>query len=308
MEIKTTNRPRETTNARTVPPPESSRHAHKKATNKLGKGHIAGRRLIAALKMIGKLGAFMLLVSFLLSIFWFAYRSDKFNLRTVTVHGCKEIDPENLESVVRQNFPVNILPIDLRQLKTRLEKEPWVKRVEIRRILPSDLIIYVQERVPSAIVEFRGELMIADQEGIILDRYEPKYGRLDVPVFKGLMGEDPEAYSLYQTENAERIRHGLRMLAEIESGSPQETKKISEVDISDPENLKVLLVGDTVEVFLGEKDYLKRFSTLMGNMGKYEELKNQYTEIESIDLRVPGNIIYRPRRASAGNAVNNTKT
>jgi hypothetical protein len=46
---------------------------------------------------------------------------------------------------------------------------------------------------------------------------------------------------------------------------------------------------------------LKRFRALMENMKKYEELKNQYTEIESIDLRMDGNIIYRPRRASAGN-------
>jgi cell division protein FtsQ len=300
MEIKTTSKPREATSARIVPP-DSSRHAHKKATNKLGKGHIAGRRLFSALKTLGKLGAFMLLVFFLLSVFVYAYTSDKFNLRTVTIHGCKASSPRALESIVREGFPVNVLRINLHQLKARLEKQPWVKRVEIRRILPSDLIIYVQERTPSAILEFHNELMIADQDGIMLDRYDPKYGKLDVPVFKGVMGEDADSYSLYQAENSERIRRGLQMLSEIEAGSPRESKKISEVDISDPENLKVLLVDDTAEVFLGEKDYQKRFNALMENMKQYQDLKNQYSEIESIDLRVEGNIIYRPRRTSAGN-------
>jgi cell division protein FtsQ len=300
MEIKTTSKPREATSARIVPP-DSSRHAHKKATNKLGKGHIAGRRLFSALKTLGKLGAFMLLVFFLLSVFVYAYTSDKFNLRTVTIHGCKASSPRALESIVREGFPVNVLRINLHQLKARLEKQPWVKRVEIRRILPSDLIIYVQERTPSAILEFHNELMIADQDGIMLDRYDPKYGKLDVPVFKGVMGEDADSYSLYQAENSERIRRGLQMLSEIEAGSPRESKKISEVDISDPENLKVLLVDDTAEVFLGEKDYQKRFNALMENMKQYQDLKNQFSEIESIDLRVEGNIIYRPRRTSAGN-------
>ncbi len=300
MEIKTTSKPREATSARIVPP-DSSRHAHKKATNKLGKGHIAGRRLVTALKTIGKLGAFMLLVFCLLSVFVYAYTSDKFDLRKVTFHGCKASNPTALESVVRKNFPVNVLRIDLYRLRARLEKEPWVKRVEIRRILPSDLIIYVQERTPSAIIEFHGELMIADQDGIMLDRYDPKYGKLDVPVFKGVMGKDAEDYLLYQAENSTRIRRGLQMLSEIEAGSPAEAKKISEVDISDPDNLKILLVDDTAEVFLGEKDYQKRFSTLMTNMQQYQELKNQYSEIESIDLRVEGNIIYRPRRAGTGN-------
>ena len=37
----------------------------------------------------------------------------------------------------------------------------------------------------------------------------------------------------------------------------------------------------------------------MDNMKKYLELKEQYTEIEWIDLRFDGNIIYWPKRASA---------
>ncbi len=300
MEIKTGNRPRENAKAKIVPPPDT-RHSHKKATNKLGTGHIAGRRLLAAIKTLGKLGAFVLVILFLLSVFVYAYTSDKFNVRTITVYGCKELNPRQLETIVRQNFPANILRIDLRQLKARLEKVPWVKRVEIRRVLPSDLIIYIQERTPSAIIEFHNELMLADSEGIMLDRYDPqigKYGRLDVPVFRGVLGEDSESYRLYQEENSARIRQGLQMLSEIESGSPQETSKISEVDISDRENLKILLVNDTAEVYLGEKNYRKRFHSLIENMKQYQELKEQYSEIESIDLRFEGNIIYRPRRAS----------
>jgi cell division septal protein FtsQ len=301
MEIKTTHRPKDGASARIIPPPDTRRSSHKKATNKLGKGHIAGRRLVAALKMIGKLGAFVLLVAFLLSVFVYAYTSDKFNIRTITVYGCKEANPERLESIVRQNFPANILRVDLRRLKTRLEREPWVKRVQIRRVLPSDLIIYVQERSPSVILEFRSELMLADSDGIMLDRYDPKYGHLDVPVFKGVLGEDADGYRLYQEENSARIRKGLQMLSEIESGFPRETRKISEVDISDTKNLKLMLVDDTAEVFLGGKDYQKRFRALIENMGQYRELKDQYTEIESIDLRFDGNIIYRPKRSGAGN-------
>jgi cell division septal protein FtsQ len=297
MEIKTGSRSREETGI--VPPPDTGRHKHKKATNKLGTGHIAGRRLVAALKMIGKLGALFLMVSFILSVFVYAYTSDKFNLHTITLHGCKELDSKQIEAIVRQDSPANILHINLGGLKTRLEQVPWVKSVEIRRVLPSDLIIYIQERTPSVIIEFRSELMLADKDGIMLDRYDPKYGKLDVPVFKGVLGEDAESYRLYQEENSARIRQGLQMLSEIESGSPEETRKISEVDISDRENLKILLVDDTVEIYLGEKDYRKRFLALMDNMQQYQELKNKYTEIESIDLRSGEYIIYHPKHVSA---------
>ena len=232
----------------------------------------------------------------MLSVFVYAYTSEKFNLRHVTFYGCRELNQKEMEGIIRQDFPANILRIDLQKLQERLEKETWAKHVEIRRVLPSDLIIYIQERTPSVIFELRGELMIADGDGTLLGRYDPRFGKLDVPVFKGVLGEDAESYKLYKEENAVRIRQGLVMLSQIESGLPHSTQKISEVDISDPENLKILLVDDTAEVYLGDKDYLKRFSTLMSNLGEYQKLKDQYTEFVSIDMRFDNQIVYRPRR------------
>lgn len=256
------------------------------------------------LKTLGKVGLFLLIPVLLFSICNYAYTSGIFNLRDVTVHGCKEVNPAQVEEIIRQEFPQNILRIDLRELKKRLEKVTWIKHVEIRRILPSDMIIDVQERIPSVILEMNNELMIADTEGIVLDRYAPRFGKLDVPVFRGIMGEDVETYQLYQDENTARINQGLVMLKEIESGSPGYTKYISEVDISDRKNLKIMLVDDTAEVQMGEKDYLNRFLVLMKYRDQYRELKNQNNDIASIDMRFEGQIVYQPSHKSA---INNSK-
>jgi cell division septal protein FtsQ len=297
MEIKTT-RSREALNARVVPLPDKGNPARRKAVRKPGKNHVAGRRFVSALKISGKIGAFLLILAFMLSVFVYAYTSDKFNLRNVTFYGCKELNRKELEGIIRQDFPANILRIDLEKLKERLEKETWTKRVEIRRVLPSDLIIYVEERTPSVVLELQGELMIADRDGTMLGRYDPRFGKIDTPVFKGVLGDDAESYKLYQEENATRIHQGLVMLSEIESGLPHSTQRISEVDISDPGNLKILLVDDTAEVYLGEKDYLKRFRALMNNFGEYQKLKDQYTEFVSIDMRSDYRIVYRLRPGS----------
>ena len=298
MEIKTT-RSREALNARAVPPPDKGHPVRRKAGRKLGKNQVAGRRFVSTLKILGKAGTFILILAFMLSVFVYAYTSEKFNLRNVTFHGCKELNQKELEEIIRLDFPANILRIDLVKLKERLEKESWTKQVEIRRVLPSDLIIYVEERTPSVIFELKSELMIADGDGTMLGRYDPRFGKLDVPVFKGVLGDDVESFRLYQKENAARIRQGLVMLADIESGLPHATRKISEVDISDPENLKILLVDDTAEVYLGEKDYLKRFTVLMSNLGNYQELKDQDTDFVSIDMRFDNQIVYRRRPQSA---------
>ena len=301
MEFKA-KRTKENRNAGSVPPPDRSRR-RKKAHQKVGKGPIAGKRYASLFRTLGKLGSFLLLVSFISAIFFYAYTSEKFNLGNVRFYGCKEVDTVHLENIIRTDFPANILRIDLKELKSRLEKETWVKRVEIRRVLPSGLLIYVHERIPSVILEMKNELMVADQDGILLGQYAPKFGKLDVPVFRGILGEDAKSYRLYQDTNSERIRRGLSMLSEIEAGLPQSTKRISEVDISDPKNLKIMLVDDTAEVYLGGKDYLERFTTFMKNQDKYETLKSQYKEIASVDLRYEDQIVYRPRYAEDGKKV-----
>ena len=305
MQIKT-SKSGESRGSGTVPPPDKSRR-RKKTPQKLGKGAIAGRRYASALKTLGRLGSFLLLVSFVLAIFVYAYVSDQFNLSEIKFHGCKEVDQEHLTEIIRGDFPANILQIDLPQLKSRLEKETWVRQAEIRRALPSSLIVYVHERIPSVIVEMRNDLMIADQDGILLGPYAPKYGRLDVPVFRGVLGEDAESFRRHQDENAVRIGKAVQMLSELESGSADYTKRISEVDISDPQNLKIMLVDDTAEVYMGGEDYLERFTTFIQNREEYEKLKNQYEEFASIDLRFEDQIIYRPRRPENGKKLKETK-
>ncbi len=297
MEIKT-NRTREVQSSGIIPPPDKARR-RKRAAQKVGNGHIAGRRFLSLLKTLGKLGAFMFGAVVLFAICIYAYGSGLFNLREVSIYGCKEADPKHMEEIIRQHFPKNVLRIDLHQLKDRLEKAAWIKHVEIRRVLPSDLVIYVQERIPTVILEIHNELMIADDEGTLLGRYDPRFGKLDVPVFTGVLGDDPGTYPLYLEENSARIRQGLDMLSEIESGSPQYPKYISEVDVSDRKNLKIMLVDDTAEISLGDKDYLKRFRTLMKYMDKYQELKSQNNVIASIELRVDGQIVFQPPRTSA---------
>jgi cell division septal protein FtsQ len=292
MEIKT-NRSRELQSSGLIPPPDKARQ-RKKTPQKLSKGTTAGQRYVSAMRNSMKIGAFLLIIAFVVSIFLYVHTSEKFSLRNITFYGCKEVDPQKLAEIVRRDFPSNLLRIDLRQLKNRLEEEIWVNHVEIRRVLPSELAIYVHERIPSVILEMHNDLMIADQDGIMLGRYDPRFGKLDVPVFRGVLGKDAEDYRQYQEENTARIHQALAMLSEIGSGSPQFTKRISEVDISDRKNLKILLVDDTAEIYLGEKDYWKRLNAFL-KQGMYRKLKDKYREFEYIDLRFDDQIVYLPK-------------
>ncbi len=298
-----TNKARTEQDLEVAPAQEQNKYVRRKATQKLRKSHFASRRILGALRIIARLGAFVLVAAFLISLFVDAYNSDKFALQDVTIHGCRRMDAQKLKALVKGRFQTNLLRLDLRQVRSLVENQTWVKKAEVRRVLPSGLIIYLEERVPAVILEMQGDLMMTDDDGVLLDRYDSKYAKLDVPVFKGALGDDPEAYRAYQKENTARIQMGLRLLSDLESGSPNYTKSISEVDISDKTNLRVTLVDDTAEIYLGDRNFLKRFGTLISNRAQYEELKMQYSEITVVDLRFDGNIIYRPKRTGGGHAV-----
>ncbi len=302
MEIHT-NKARSEQDIEVAPASDQSKYLRRKATQKLRKSHFASRRMMGALRLTFRIGAFVLGMALLLSLFVYAYNSDRFALQNVTIYGCKRLEARQLEAVIRKNCPSNTLRIDLRRLRTLLEKQPWVKRVELRRVLPSDLVVYVEERIPSVIVEMRGQLMVTDDEGVLLDKYDTRREKLDVPVFKGVLGADPAGYRLYQEENAARVLLGLKLVSELGAGSPDYPKHLSEVDLSDKSNVKVTLVDDTAEIFLGDRDFLKRFQALMSNMTEYQELKSQYSEIPVVDLRFDGNIVYRPKHTADGQPV-----
>ena len=287
-----TNKARGMQERRKAPSAGRNAPARKKAAQKLGKNRLTGRRVLSTLRKTGKIGGILLISAMILYLSVTVYKSERFHLDAVNIYGCKETEPARLEQMVRDNVPGNILQIELSLLQKQLEQEKWIQHVEIRRVLPSSLVLYVNERVPSVILEMSGQLMIADDDGILLDAYAPKYGKLDVPVFKGIVGKNPESYRQYQEENTERVRHALNMLYEIESGSPDYSKKISEVDISDRNNLKIMLVDSTAEIYLGRADYLNRFRALLES-DQYQKFKNQNLNIPVVDLRFDNQIIFR---------------
>jgi hypothetical protein len=112
------------------------------------------------------------------------------------------------------------------------------------------------------------------------------------------LGKSAEDYLLYQEENARRVQEGLRVLSALGEGSREYPQMISEIDLSDTSNIRLLLVDENVEIHLGDREFLERFNTFILNKDKYQELKSEYEDIVTIDLRFEGRIIYHPKNLS----------
>ncbi len=292
MDIRTGKAISESASPAVEVPPDRGRPARKKISQKPKRSKSLAARLLVLAKVLALVIMCSAVVVVGFSLYRYAYSTNLLTLQAVRIEGCRHADVKRIEEIIRDDYSSNTLRIDLQSLRARLEQEPWVRRVEIRRMLPATLIVEVQERTPAVIADIGGNLEMLDNEGIFLDHYDTAYGKLDVPVFSGLHGDDPAAYKAFQEDNSARVRIGIQVLAELASGSTEYAQRLSEIDLSDPENVKVLLVDDTAEVYLGNRDFLKRFQMFASNLAYYQEQKAQGKEISAVDLRFEGKIVY----------------
>ena len=297
MKIKTTfNNENEDVRGKATPPDEK-RTRRKPADNQRTRLSIRSH-IRAAFRLLCKVLIPAMLAVLVIMPGIFALRTGVFNLRRVSIKGCLRQNAVDLENIIREEFPASVLRIDLDKARRRLERETWVKRVEIHRALPSSLALRVVEREPVVLLELGGMQMMADSEGVLLGAYRREFGKINSPIFKGFIGVDSESYAAHQKENAERIRHALAMLTEIAAEMPQDVQKISELNVSELNNIKILMKNDPVEIFMGNGNYLKRFNSFMGDTtNRYKELKNQGIQVAQIDLSNDGQIVYKTREA-----------
>lgn len=231
---------------------------------------------------------------------YYAQSSSHFELRKIHYEGVVHVNQEALDRLIKQTFPKNILSVDLDRLRTLVESESWVKRARIRRRLPDRLLVYVIEREPAAVAAIDNELYLVDSEGIVLDRYGPRYRSLDKPIVKGLKNVARENA---QQENTTRMAVYLQVLKELDSPLQDYSRSVSEIDVQDPERIVVIPADEPVPVFLGEDQFLKRYQTFVSKKKLYRQLKERYGTVESVDVSYDHKIIFHTPHGQGGAVV-----
>jgi cell division protein FtsQ len=92
---------------------------------------------------------------------------------------------------------------------------------------------------------------------------------------------------------AARMKIYNQLVGELDSGGGNYSKDLSEVDLTDPEDVKVLANDPEGEVLvhLGSSDYLDRFKIYVAHL---REWRQQFQKLESVDLRYDRQIIVNP--------------
>ncbi len=203
----------------------------------------------------------------------------------IEVTGTQSVTKPQIMEVMGADIGRNIFFIPLAQQKAQLEQIPWVESASVMRFVPNRLKVEIHERTPVAFARVGPRMSLIDAGGTLME-LTPKH-KYSFPVILGMNPGEP------LSTRAPRMKAYAEMVRELDSGGARYSQDLSEVDLSDLEDVKVRVndpAGDVL-VHLGSSDYLRRYKIYVTHAQGWRQ---QFQKLESVDLRYDNQIIVNP--------------
>lgn len=201
--------------------------------------------------------------------------------------GNERLSRAEMLGALRGDVGRNVFSLSLEQQKAALEAIPWVERATVMRLLPDRLRASVVERTPIAFVREKGQIGLVDAHGVLLDLRQPQGqsgangtsgGSYSFPVVTGVLAADPVSV------RAARMKIFADFMTAMDATGEHISAKLSEVDLSNPEDVKALIPDNGAEVLVhfGDADYLERYRKYEAHLAEW---RSQYPKLASVDMR-----------------------
>ena len=179
----------------------------------------------------------------------------------------------------------NIFFVPLAQRKAQLEQIPWVECASVMRFIPNRLQVEIHERTPVAFARVGSRIMLTDAGGTLMEL--PGRKKYSFPVIVGMNSGEPPS-----TRSA-RMKIYNDVVSQLDAGGARYSQELSEIDLSDPDDVKVTANNHAGEVLvhLGSSHYLERYKIYVTHV---QEWQQQFDKLESVDLRYDRQIIVNP--------------
>jgi cell division protein FtsQ len=200
--------------------------------------------------------------------------------------GLTEVSRAEIMPVFGEDIGRNVffVPIDAR--RKQLEQIPWIERATVMRVLPDQIRVAVVERQPVAFTRHREEIGLVDANGVLLNMAPGTMAKhhYSFPVLTGIDAGDSA------DSRKERMDVYLRMMAQLDAGGKHNSEQISEIDLTDPEDARVLMPeqGADILAHFGEDHFLERYERYQAHIAEWRQ---QYPHLAAVDLRYDNQVV-----------------
>jgi cell division protein FtsQ len=224
----------------------------------------------------------------------FIYRYGKHSWRfriessdDIEIAGMQNVTRTQVMEVMGGDIGRNIFFVPLAQRKEQIEQIPWVESASVMRFVPDRLKVEIHERTPTAFARVGSKILLIDASGALMDLPATGRTKYSFPVIIGTNPGEPPSTRLA------RMKIYGDVIGQLDSGGGRYSQELSEVDLADPDDVKVLADSSEGEVLihLGSSDYLDRYKIYVSHI---REWRQQFDKLESVDLRYDRQIIVNP--------------
>ncbi|MCU1221359.1 MAG: Cell division septal protein-like protein, partial [Candidatus Angelobacter sp.] len=221
---------------------------------------------------------------------------------SVEIAGVKNASRAHVMEVAGADIGRNIFFVPLDERKKQLEQISWVEEASVMRLLPNRIAVTVRERTPVAFAQIGSRISLIDANGVVMGLPADRKTKYSFPVIRGITDTEP------LSSRAAAMKIYNRLVSELSAaegeassaGGANYVKQLSEVDLSDPENVKVTAndPGGTMVVHLGAQDFLPRYKLYVSHIAEWRQ---QFQNVQSVDLRYEGQVIVNPDKVADAN-------
>jgi cell division protein FtsQ len=271
-------------------PDEESPFLRKQKRVPARKGALPSRKTAERIKLVLVIAAASLVVFATATIIQrYAQRSWRFRIDSsdqIEIAGNHNVARSQLLDVFGADISRNIFSVPLEDRKKQVEQIPWVESATLMRLLPDRIKVQIIERKPVAYVDIGSRLSLIDANGVVMEK--PANGEVfPFTVITGMNESEP------LSTRAPRMKIFTRMIDDVDAGGTHYSKDFEEVDLSDPDDVKVFVRDDGggVLLHLGSSNFQERYKLYLANVATWRQ---QVGQLRSVDLRYDRQVIVNP--------------
>jgi len=266
------------------------------------------RRVRAAGRVLFTLGVVGGLAACAFLLFNFLSRDARFRIAgadNIETTGITEVSRAEMLAVFGEDIGRNIFFVPLAERRRQLEEIPWVEKATVMRLLPDQIRVLIVERQPVAFVlQPDGRAGLVDASGVLLTMPAATMAQrhYSFPVVTGINANDP-----LDTRKA-RMAVYQRLLAELDANGQHFSEQISEINLTDPVDARVLMPeqGGDILAHFGQDHFLERYLRYKAGINDWRQ---QHPDLVSVDLRYEqiAAVLSMPAGTNAAQAANGDK-
>jgi cell division protein FtsQ len=214
---------------------------------------------------------------------------------SVEIQGNAHVTRAQLLSVFGEDVERSVFNVPLAERRVELERLPWVAHATVMRLLPNRLRVSIVERTPVAFVRQGNHIGLVDAGGVLLDMpldSQKVNTHYSFPVVTGITADEP------LSTRAARMKIFERFTADLDGSGEKISEQLSEVDLSNPEDVKALIPDHSSEVLVhfGEENFLDRYRKFEAHLAEW---RTQYPKLASVDMRYEREVVLEMQAGTA---------